>query len=98
MFLKGRVARIAPRKMNVSVKRYRFGVFGISRWESERMNFEEIKQLIMQYKNKVHMKLCSNDYAKGYCSGVAGSSEQINEDEYNELSKLIDDVFVSKGE
>ena len=57
------------------------------------MNFEEIKGLILRYKNKVNLGLCSNDYAKGYCFGVVGSSEIINEDEYNELSRIIDDVF-----
>lgn len=62
------------------------------------MTFNEIKELILKYKNKVNLKLCSNNYAKGYCYGVADLSEQISEDEYNELSRIIDDVFDIKGE
>ena len=57
------------------------------------MDYEAIKHLISTYKNKVNLKLCSSDYAKGYCYGVASESSQINEDEYNKLSKIIDDVF-----
>ena len=64
------------------------------------MKYEYIKQLIMQYKNKVNLKLCSNDYAKGFCMGVLSTmtASDISEDGYNELSKLVDDVFDSKGE
>lgn len=64
------------------------------------MNCEEVKTLIMQYKNKVNLKLCSNDYAKGYCMGVLSTmtADEVSEDEYNELSKLVDDTFDSKGE
>ncbi len=64
------------------------------------MKYEYIKQVIMQYKNKVNLKLCSNDYAKGYCMGVLSTTtaDEVSDDEYNELSKLVDDVFDSKGE
>lgn len=57
------------------------------------MNFEAIKEVILRYKNRVDLKMYSGDFAKGYCYGVINTSNKINEDEYNELSKMIDDVF-----
>lgn len=62
------------------------------------MNEMEIKELILRYKNKVNLKICSSDFAKGYCYGVINTSNRINEDEYNTLSRMIDEVFDSKGE
>lgn len=60
------------------------------------MNEMEIKELILRYKNKVNLKLCSSDYAKGYCYGVASESANISATEYDELSKIIDDIFDGK--
>lgn len=63
---------------------------------SENMNkFEDFKEVIFKYKNKVSLKLCSNDFGKGYCLGMLSTltSDDISEDEYNELTKLIDDIF-----
>lgn len=57
------------------------------------MNYVEIKDLIVRYKNKVNMKLCSNDYAKGYCYGALALSKNINKETYDELVREIDDVF-----
>lgn len=62
------------------------------------MNFSAIKEVILRCKNKVNLKLYSNDFAKGYCYGVINTSNRINEDEYNTLSRMIDEVFDSKGE
>ena len=72
----------------------------LKKWNNERMNYEEVKALIKQYKNKVNLKLYSNDYAKGYCMGVLNTltADEVSEDEYNELSKFVDDVFDGKGE
>lgn len=60
------------------------------------MNFDAIKEVILRCKNKANLKMYSTDFAKGYCYGVINTSNKINEDEYNELSKIIDDVFDSK--
>ena len=60
------------------------------------MNFSVIKEIILRCKNNVNFKLYSNDFAKGYCYGVINTSNKINDDEYNELSKMIDNVFDSK--
>lgn len=57
------------------------------------MNFDAIKEVILRCKNKVNLKMYSIDFAKGYCYGVINTSNKINEDEYNKLSKMIDDVF-----
>ena len=59
--------------------------------------YQELKQLISEYQNKVQLKLCTIDYSKGYCMGVLReqTSESISEDEYNELSALVDDIFDS---
>lgn len=57
------------------------------------MNFDAIKEVILRCKNKVNLKMYSMDFAKGYCYGVINTSNKINEDEYNELSRMIDDVF-----
>lgn len=62
------------------------------------MNFSAIKEVILRCKNKVNLKSYSNDFAKGYCYGVINTSNRINEDEYNALSRMIDDVFDGKGE
>lgn len=62
------------------------------------MDYKAIKEVILRYKGKVNKKLYSMDFAKGYCYGVINTSKRINEDEYNELSRMIDDVFDSKGE
>lgn len=58
--------------------------------------FEEIKNTVEQYKNKVNLKLCSSDYAKGFCYGLlsyAHSWKEINDDEYDELAVVVDDAF-----
>ena len=57
------------------------------------MNFDAIKKVILRCKNKVNLKMYSTDFVKGYCYGVINTSNKINDDEYNELSKMIDDVF-----
>ena len=57
------------------------------------MNFTAIKEVILRCKNKVNLKVYSMDFAKGYCYGVINTSNKINEDEYNELAKIIDDVL-----
>lgn len=62
------------------------------------MTYDEIKKIVLRCKNKVGLKACSNDFAKGYCYGVINSSSKITDDEYNELAKMIDDVFNSEGE
>ena len=60
------------------------------------MNFDAIKEVILRCKNNVNLKRYSMDFAKGYCYGVLNTSNKINEDEYDALSKMIDDVFNSK--
>lgn len=57
--------------------------------------YQELKQLISEQEKRVQLKLCTLDYAKGYCMGVLSeqTSESISEDEYNELSALVDDTF-----
>lgn len=57
--------------------------------------YQEIKETISQYAERVKVKLCTVDFAKGYCSGVLSeqTSESISEDEYNELSALVDYTF-----
>lgn len=60
------------------------------------MNFTTIKEVILRCKSNVNLKRYSMDFAKGYCYGVLNTSNKINDDEYNELSKMIDDVFDSK--
>lgn len=60
------------------------------------MNFESIKDVILRCKNKVNLKMYSTDFAKGYCYGVINTSNKIDDVEYNELSKMIDDVFDSE--
>ena len=60
------------------------------------MDYKAIKEVILRYKGKVNKKLYSMDFAKGYCYGVLNTSNKINEDEYDALSKMIDDVFNSK--
>ena len=59
--------------------------------------FEKIKDIIKEYQNKVKLKLCSKEYAKGYCygiiNGIMDTSKGINDCEYDELSKLIDETF-----
>lgn len=62
------------------------------------MKYDAIKEVILRCKNKVNLKAYSNDFAKGYCYGVINTSSGIKDDEYNELAKMIDDVFDSKGE
>lgn len=62
------------------------------------MTFPDIKEVILRCKNKVNLKAYSIDFAKGYCYGVINTSNRINEDEYNELSRMIDDAFDSKEE
>ena len=57
------------------------------------MNFDAIKEVILRCRNNVDLKKYSTDFAKGYCYGVINTSNKINDDEYNELSKMIDDVF-----
>ena len=57
------------------------------------MNFDAIKEVISRCRNNVDLKRYSMDFAKGYCYGVINTSNKINDDEYNELSKMIDDVF-----
>lgn len=56
---------------------------------------EEFKEVIIKQKNKVNLKLCSNDFCKGYCFGILSTftSDDMSEDEYNELAKFIDDIF-----
>ena len=61
-----------------------------------RMTLIEIKEVILRCKNKVNLKVYSNDFAKGYCYGVLNTSNKINTDEYNKLAKMIDDVFDSE--
>ena len=61
------------------------------------MTYDAIKEVILRCKNKVNLKAYSNDFAKGYCYGVINTSSRIKDDEYNELAKMIDDVFDSKG-
>lgn len=60
------------------------------------MNFNAIKEVILRCKNNVNLKRYSMDFAKGYCYGVINTSNKIDDVEYNELSKMIDDVFDSK--
>lgn len=57
--------------------------------------YQELKQLISEYQNKVQLRLCTIDYAKGYCMGVLSeqTSESISEDEYDQLSASVDDIF-----
>lgn len=57
------------------------------------MNKENIKEIILRYKNKVDLKMYSRDFAKGYCYGVINSSSKITQNEYDELAKMIDDTF-----
>ncbi len=56
---------------------------------------EKFKDVITKQKNRVNMKLCSNDFGKGYCMGIlsAFTPDDMSEDEYNELAKFIDDIF-----
>lgn len=60
------------------------------------MNFDAIKEVISRCRNNVDLKRYSMDFAKGYCYGVINTSNKINDAEYNELSKMIDDVFDNK--
>ena len=60
------------------------------------MNFDAIKEVISRCINNVDLKRYSMDFAKGYCYGVINTSNKIDDVEYNELSKMIDDVFDSK--
>lgn len=60
------------------------------------MNFDAIKEVILRCRNNVDLKRYSMDFAKGYCYGVINTSNKINDTEYNELSKMIDDVFDNK--
>lgn len=57
------------------------------------MNFSAITEVIFRCRNNVKLKRYSMDFAKGYCYGVINTSNKINEDEYNELSKMIDNMF-----
>lgn len=57
------------------------------------MNFDTIKEIIIRCKNNVDIKRYSTDFAKGYCYGVINTSNKIDDYEYNELTKMIDDVF-----
>lgn len=56
---------------------------------------EKFKEIIAKQKNRANMKLCSDDFGKGYCLGVLSTytSDDMSEDEYNELVKFIDDIF-----
>lgn len=60
------------------------------------MNFDAIKEVISRCRNNVDLKIYSMDFAKGYCYGVINTSNKIDNVEYNELSKIIDNVFDSK--
>ena len=62
------------------------------------MTYDAIKEVILRCKNKVNLKVYSNDFAKGYCYGVMNTSNRITDNEYNELARMIDDVFDNKGE
>lgn len=57
--------------------------------------YQTLKQIISEYEKRVHSKLCTVDYAKGYCMGILSeqTSESISEDEYDELATLVDDTF-----
>ncbi|WP_143323016.1 hypothetical protein [Clostridium sp. HBUAS56010] len=52
----------------------------------------DIELLIKRFEHKVELKLCSNEYAKGYCFGVIDATIKDN-DEYDRLSKIIDEKF-----
>ena len=60
------------------------------------MNFNAIKEVMFRCRNNVELKRYSMDFAKGYCYGVLNTSNKIDAVEYNELSKMIDDIFDSK--
>lgn len=60
------------------------------------MNFNAIKEVMFRCRNNVELKRYSMDFAKGYCYGVLNTSNKIDDVEYNELSKMIDDIFDSK--
>lgn len=71
-------------------------LFGVSKFGVDIMNkFDEIKELIERQKSRVDAKLSTIDYAKGYCFGALSmlDSDDISEDEYNELASLIDSTF-----
>jgi len=51
-----------------------------------------IEILIKRFVEKVKLKLCSIEYAKGYCFGVIDATINDSE-EYDRLSKLIDENF-----
>lgn len=57
------------------------------------MDYTEIKSLITAYKNKVQLKLSSKDFAKGYCYCALALSDKISSDEFDELSRMVDDAF-----
>lgn len=51
-----------------------------------------ILEIIEVYKNKVKLKLTSKEYARGYLYGIMDSIIKDNE-KYDEISKMIDDIF-----
>ena len=59
-------------------------------------SYETLKNLIFQYREKIDLKICSADYAKGYCKAAIGFSKYITLDEYDKLSILIDEYLSNK--